>query len=151
MSAQIAALQTEPIKYIALLDGNGEEYSDQFKVALYANVLILLVDHNPSDSSPDIDRKRVKESADTQTRIRYHIQTEKGRDSIQSLYVLINKRDLWEQNPESIQAEFLASVSEVVAAWESSNLVTKVEVLRHSNFKPDDIAVLRNKLIAHIE
>ena len=151
MSAQIAALQTDPVKYIALLDGSGEEYSDQFKVALHANVLIVDVDHNISNTSADIDREIVKDSADTQDRIRYHINTDNARNAIQYLYLLINKRDLWEHNHPSTQKAFVASVNDVAKAWENSNLVTKVEVLKHSNFEPDDVAILLGTLISHLE
>ncbi|WAF75210.1 GTPase domain-containing protein [Aeromonas dhakensis] len=95
--ASIVALQTTPTKYIALLDGDGEQFSQQFKVAEHADLLLIFLDHSLGSVSTQKSKNRIEEHDKFIKQLIFHIKN--GR--IKRAHVLLNKRDLWEATDDA--------------------------------------------------
>ncbi|MEN3756541.1 GTPase domain-containing protein [Aeromonas veronii] len=90
--ASIVALQKAPTKYIALLDGDGDQFSQQFQVAEHADLLLVFLDHSLGNDSIEKSTVRIEEHDRFIKQLISHIKN--GR--IRRAHVLLNKRDLWE-------------------------------------------------------
>jgi GTPase SAR1 family protein len=151
VSAYIAALQTNPINYIALMDGQGQEFSDQFKVASPADLLIVVMDHNISHTEISTDPERTRDTLKFQKQLIGHMRSEKRKANKPRLYILANKRDLWQKQAPNDLASFRAFIREIVIEWEKSNLIEGGVIdIEHSNLSPDDIARLLEMIVSHI-
>jgi GTPase involved in cell partitioning and DNA repair len=149
VGAYIAALQTSPVEYVALIDGSGEEFSDQFQIAERADVLVMLLDHNKSATVSQIDPDRISENRDFHRQIRTHLASVREGQSKDAVYILINKRDLWQQEAGEKQRELLNVVDQLAETWRTSALAQKVVVLRHSNLSQDDVSAFLTRITAH--
>jgi hypothetical protein len=149
VTAHLVALQTSPPQHIAIIDGGGEEFVDQFKVTKYADILLVILDHNASDSDATIDHVRLDYGTTFQRQIRSYLKTERGGAPKPDVYIIGNKRDLWEG--ESGRDHFVSYLNEGLASWQASNLANKATLLIHSNFEQDDIANLVKLVASYVE
>jgi hypothetical protein len=100
VEAEILMLPGNPPAYIALLDGDGREFAQQFEILKEADLLIVFVDHNVSATQNIKSEDRLAEHD------RFIEQIEpvlKRRLSRPKIHLLFNKRDLWESGPDSTE------------------------------------------------
>ena len=139
VSALVVSLQVSPPKYLAIIDGGGEVYAQQFKLAEICDRLCIVLDHNSSDSDPQIDQSRLADQAKFLAQIRHHLDEYKAGPK-QWVHLLMNKRDLWEAL-DSSQSDILDRFChEEAEKWRHAKHAETIEARRHSNNKPDDIA-----------
>ena len=144
-TATIVPILTNPVTYLAVLDGGGESFPQQFKIAELADHLCLVVDHNNSNDDPSVSGERRIETVKFMTQIReYLLETESPKKV--SVEVLVNKRDLWETLPVKDRKTFLDFVSEETKKWKDGNFSKDVRMATHSNQNIDDVARFMNKL-----
>lgn len=132
--AAIVALQTTPTIYIALIDGDGEQFAQQFEVAEHADFLLIFLDHNLGGSSVAKSKERIKEHDGFIKQLEFHI---KQRRHISRLHVIFNKRDLWEKskNAGELQNWFKAHVDHLKQASYADEVTSDI----HSNMIAADI------------
>jgi hypothetical protein len=141
--AEILAIAGNPPKYIALLDGDGSEYIQQFDILREADIIFVFTDHNSQSNSADISESRLSE----QDRFIKQIQSViKNRSSLPAIHFLLNKRDLWERGPH---AEKLALWhAEHAERWSSGNFSSEFSSSHHSNRNTEDtslkMAIIKN-------
>ena len=128
--AVIVTLPTTPISYLALLDGAGGEFVQQFRVADNSSLLTILLDHNVSDSSPDIDQQRLKQHDDFLSQLNSYIR-DRHEDKFENIHFLLNKEDLWAGSTK--KTELLAWLNSHIATWRNSGLAKTVTASHHSN------------------
>lgn len=100
--AVIVALQTSPQRYVALIDGAGAVYSQQFRVAEHADLLVIIVDHNRSSSEPAVDDERLAAHQEFVNQLIGHLKEQLEQHPSQRpkrIHVLLNKSDLWRGSP----------------------------------------------------
>jgi Ethanolamine utilisation - propanediol utilisation len=124
VTAYIAPLVTTPVKYIAILDGGGESYAQQFAVAAPAEIICAVLDHNSSDTAATVDAGRMASHSLFMQQMRgYLSEAQKGRAGW--VHLLLNKRDLWETSSGDEKATLSNFFKEEVSKWQQGNWQTK--------------------------
>ena len=143
--ATIVPIPTNPVKYLAVLDGGGENFSQQFKIAAPADHLCLVIDHNISDHDTDVSAERKEETVEFMKQIRGHLlESESPQKSW--IEVLANKKDLWEQLSGKDRKSFTDFVNAETKKWKNGNFGKIVRMEHHSNENPNDVARFMNVL-----
>jgi hypothetical protein len=124
--------------YVALLDGRGEWYDQQFDIAAQADILLILLDHNDIDST-DPNPDRLTAQRDFGTQVRGFLNNREIRKKV--VHLLLNKSDLWQKADGAKQEEIRSFFAEQVEGWRDAfgRAVTEAE---HSNDFPEDTANL---------
>ncbi len=144
-SAYIASFQTAPPTYIAILDGGGERFSHQFKLAEQCQCLCVVIDHNASDSDIEIDAQRLEKHREFSRQIRQYLDDGSVARKIW-VRLLINKHDLW--GTLSVEKQKIISdfYTEELAYWRQGNRAASIEALVFSNEDASDVAKFVEKL-----
>lgn len=139
--AAILALQITPVTYVALLDGDGEQFAQQFEVAEQADFLLVFVDHNHSDDKVGRSKERIEDHDRFLKQLEFHISR---RKPLSRLHIVLNKRDLWEKSKNSI--ELKEWFEDHVQQWKKANIAKEITSEVHSNLISGDIG----KILRHI-
>lgn len=139
VSAHIVSLQTPPPNVIALLDGGGERYPQQFEISAHCDYLCLLVDHNESDTDHSVDPLRLKQHGEFLQQIRHYLDESKVPPK-RAIRIVINKRDLWKNASDADKAMLEKFQSEELRRWKEGNRSADISVVEHSNSSAQDIA-----------
>ena len=141
ISAYVISLLTTPPTFVAILDGGGERYPQQFKLVELSDIVLLIADHNKSDNDGTVDKKRLHDTELFFNQIRHHLD-ETGAKRKSWIHILLNKKDLWSTDVE-VRRKFLTkSLSKEEKKWKSGNYSRKVTFSIHSNESPLDVASL---------
>lgn len=144
-SAYIANFQTTPPSFIAILDGGGERFSHQFKLAEECQCLCVVLDHNSSDNDPEVDPARLGTHREFSRQIRQHLD---DISAVRKTWVrlLINKHDLWGALPLDKQKLISDFYAEELVFWRQGNRAVSIEALVFSNEDASDVARFVEKL-----
>jgi hypothetical protein len=124
--------------YIALIDGRGESYDQQFKIANQADIILVLVDHNDIETTgSNADRLTAHRAFGVQ--IRNHLSRDKSPKG--AVHVLLNKKDLWQGTGTADQQKIRQFFASEVGLWEAA-FGERVSSAEHSNDVPNDTANL---------
>lgn len=145
VAATILGSQTAPQKYCALVDGAGQEYTQQFAVIGFANVILIFVDHNVSSTDPNIDHVRLDQHRAFVDQMRSHITSHRLR--ISHVHFVLNKSDLWSSSADS--ARLRTWFDALVDDWSRLGLSTTTKA-DHSNLHPNEVTALTNELFRHV-
>jgi hypothetical protein len=126
---------------VAVLDGGGDKYPQQFKIAELCSCLCILIDHNESDTDNNIDDDRLKTHAAFLQQIRHHLDEYNPSRKLE-LCFLINKRDLWQTAPPQQINKFETFYRAEVDKWRHPDRATTIEVHPYSNGAAHDINIL---------
>lgn len=128
--AAIVALQTTPVTYIALIDGDGEQFAHQFEVVENADFILIFLDHNLGDANVAKSKERIDEHDRFIKQLEFHL---KQRKQIARVHLVLNKRDLWEKSKSSDELQDWfnthvnslkhASYADVVTSGFHSNII----------------------------
>ena len=138
-TATIVPIPTNPVTYLAVLDGGGEQFAQQFRIAESADHLCLVIDHNSSDDDPKVTNERKTETMQFMEQIRGHLIETESPTKIW-VKILVNKKDLWESLPDKDKKPFIDFVEEETKKWKNGNFSKDVLMVPHSNQDPDDVA-----------
>ncbi len=144
-TAYIVTVPTTPLSYLAVLDGGGERYSQQFKIAEPSDYLCIVLDHNISDIDPTLSDERLSEIRDFLNQVREHLVEVKAPRK-RHIEFLINKRDLWQLANTEQQNRFKQFCDEQIQKWRDGNIADSVQVYHHSNDNGDDMTRLMRVL-----
>jgi GTPase SAR1 family protein len=132
--ASIVTLQTTPAEYIALIDGDGYQYDQQFQVAEHADFLIVFIDHSLGNQETNLSSNRLDEHDRFIGQLEPHT---KRKNQVTKIHLLLNKRDLWQKSED---AEALTKWFENHASsLKKSMFPTEVTSEVHSNLNASDI------------
>ena len=145
ISATIVSLQTNPPKKIALLDGDGKNLSQQFKVVKHADTLFVFLDHNAGSSEKVILKERLYKHEEYLKQLQEYLK-EEVVDIFKQIHFVLNKRDLWEDSSD--KQMLLDWFNQIVNNWTTSNFSKKVTSSHHSNIYTHDINILMNIIIS---
>jgi hypothetical protein len=135
----VSALLHNHQTYVALLDGRGESYDQQFEIAAQADIVLILLDHNDIDST-DPNADRLAAHRDFGNQIRDYLNRRAIRKRV--VHLLLNKTDLWHKADDVSQEEIRSFFAEEVERWRSAFGGDAVTEAEHSNDLPDDTADL---------
>jgi len=138
-SAYVTSLQTTPPRYIAILDGGGERYPQQFKLAEICEYLCIVIDHNISDTDPAVDQSRLHDHEAFLKQIRHHLD-ESNAPTKQWIHFLANKHDLWKCAAPEQRLSFDSFCKNEIEKWKQGRFAKTVDLYEHSNDTPNDIA-----------
>jgi hypothetical protein len=141
ITATIALLQSSPPRKIALLDGDGKNFSQQFKVVNHSQVLIVFLDHNSGDAELTINNNRLTRHEEYLLQLEGFLKTEKV-GKIKLIHFVLNKKDLWKQI-RSVD-KLVSWFEGIVNDWSHKNFSDKVSHSQHSNNESADIIALMN-------
>jgi hypothetical protein len=141
----VAALNTNPLQFLAMLDGPGQVFANQFQIATPADILCIIIDHNLSDNETSIEETRIQEHIKFQQQLRGYLK-EQSKKPVW-IHLLLNKQDLWENNSLDKCERLKQLLKDEAKAWKDSNLVSTVTFAEHSNGRPDEIT----SLISHLQ
>lgn len=133
-----------------VLDGKGQHIPGQNDNAIIADILIVLIDHNTSNTDISIIGSRIEEHKSFVEILNHRITSTKEQ-KIGKVFFLVNKSDLWRQNsPKSI------TDWEQVAKDMFQNLYQELkrdifDYLEFSNEKTDDINLIVEKIETYLE
>ena len=133
--ATILALQSSPVTYVALLDGDGEQLPQQFEVAEKADLLLVFLDHNQGDDNIAKSKERLEEHDRFMRQLEFYMSR---RKPLTHLHLVLNKRDLWERSKgaDELRDWLAAHVSHLKGANICSDITSDV----HSNLIASDIS-----------
>lgn len=146
VTAQIVALPIAPTRYVAVLDGGGHVYQQQFTLAELCDHLCIVLDHNPSDISIEPEDERIIRHREFLEQVSNSIR-EYREAKLTSLFFLWNKRDLWEQADSDSLMKFTEFKEETIKDWRQANFASELGESMHSNELPDDVAQVVERLI----
>lgn len=144
-SAYVTSFQTSPPTYIAILDGGGERFSHQFKLAEQCQCLCVVIDHNSSDSDVDVDQVRLNAHREFSRQIRQHLDDSSSESKLW-VRLLINKHDLWGELSADKQKMISDFYTEELKLWRQGNRAHSIEALVFSNEDASDVARFVEKL-----
>jgi hypothetical protein len=142
--AYIAALQVAPPHHLAMLDGSGQEYADQFEIASLADVLCIILDHNHSNTEKSVDASRINDQLAFHQQLRRYLG--KQNRKLTWVHLLLNKRDLWENASTQERQNLTDFLKREEQSWRQSNLVKDVTSEKYSNFCADDGGIFLQKI-----
>jgi hypothetical protein len=146
VSATVISSQSAPQRYLALFDGAGQQYSQQFKILDSADILLVFVDHNAGDRDIVTDHARLEEH---QFFIRQLIDYLTANSiKLRHAHFVLNKSDLWMSGPDT--AVLRSWFDGLVTEWGRSNLSASLSHAEHSNTKPSDVTALNSVLFRHV-
>lgn len=145
-TARICALPNSKDKYVAILDGDGFDFTQQLDVLESSDCIVFVGDHNPSATEAVVVQERLKEHEYYITQFikklgSLHDRNPSSRNQIVHTRFLINKHDLWHAdfNAEQLLNELFGKLKE---KWEAGRFSKAVDVKTHSNEQPESIADL---------
>jgi len=134
----VSPLLHDHTRYIALLDGRGESYDQQFEIAAQAEIVLVLIDHNDIETTgPNPDR--LTSHHDFGIQIRDYLK--RHETSKRAVHLLLNKKDLWQNADSDDQERIRGFFSNEVDLWRAA-LGDGVSSAEHSNNVPNDTAHL---------
>ncbi len=140
ITAYIASLPTTPPKYLAILDGGGERWAQQFKIAEISDYVCIVVDHSISDDDVRVNDERVAAHAEFLKQVRHHLD-ESAAQKKGWVKLLLNKRDLWERASADEQARLIELGVSELEKWRQGRAQSATSA-RFSNERPNDVAEL---------
>lgn len=141
--AMVVQMPTLHNRAVALIDGGGQYYTDQFRVAEDAEVLIVVIDHNQSETEKRLSDVRMDEHRQFARQLREKLK--KGAPK-KLIVLLANKADIWRDISPEETAKFRAYIAEQHQVWASANLAQECVVAEHSNMSAEDMTVLTRVL-----
>ncbi len=84
---------------VAVLDGAGDLFHQQFAVADLSHVLLVVLDHNSSDQQPAVRDERLAEHAEFLRQLHTHVGAASSKP--RWVHLLTNKADLWDADKEA--------------------------------------------------
>ncbi len=139
ITAYITPLPATPVKYIAILDGGGEVFSQQFRIAELCDCLCIVLDHNPSDSDHTIIPTRLSQHKAFLEQVRHHLDNTNASQKLK-IKLLINKHDLWKLDTADRQAQLRDLCEGELKIWRDSKRGGEIDFSPHSNNIPLDVA-----------
>ena len=131
ISAFIVPLAINPIQYVAILDGNGSIYSQQFKIAKRTDMICVVLDHNELSTDSAVDDIRLDSQVELLLQLRHFF--EQFRTSRASrIHFLLNKRDLWQTADQASQTKLRAFVTAEAEKWKDGRWANEVSMSEHS-------------------
>ena len=139
ITAYVTSLQMSPPVYLAVLDGGGERFPQQFKIAELCEYLCIVLDHNKSDSDSTVDEARLSEHQQFLNQVRHHLE-ESNTQKKEWVHFLLNKHDLWQRASDTHKEQFQTFCSAELDRWKQGRFSAGVNSSPHSNSAPDDVA-----------
>lgn len=134
ISAWILRTRDRTEEVYALIDGAGEDYAQQFAIALVSDMLIFVVDHNASDTGARIVGERVEAHRRFATQLKNQLASS-DRKPLRVL-VLVNKHDQWVNSTTTDRMDDLKTAIKSILSETLSG--DSIAVREHSNFKHAD-------------
>jgi|GEM_PF-7019744 GTPase SAR1 family protein len=135
-------------KYAALLDASGQSMSLQNDIALEANILIILLDHNSSSVDRKINQARMDKHDDFLLLLKDRLQTKEHSPSW--IYFLLNKDDLWSMLSKNERQMLTGWFEKHVSDFKSLFPRTEVSHSKHSNSKTSDCTKMITQILKHL-
>jgi hypothetical protein len=133
--------------FAAFIDGRGanaNERRQQFDIGERAEVLVVILDHNDSDTGTNIDEKRIAEHRGFLEQLRKYLDQQKI--TVGKVFFILNKRDLWSRNEPGEIRELRNLYEENLREWRKLSLSFAEEVVELSAHNSDQIAELSEKI-----
>lgn len=148
LHATVSSLRNSPSTYIAMLDGAGDNVGHQFDIAEQSDIVVVLVDHNSSDSSAELDQERLRNHFEFLKQLRFRLKAKRQERPLKELLLLVNKRDLLPESGEAsaVAVRFRAELQ----AWTDVGYASKVSCRPHSNNSVDDLIAIEAIFKAHV-
>lgn len=122
-----------PNKFFALIDAAGQQFSQQFQILDESEHVFILLDHNSSETSSNIDQVRLEQHSQLLQQLAGHLR--KSPNKPKNFHFLLNKRDLWQGTAD--ETSFRTWIDQQEATWKViPNIV--FSACDHSNFKAED-------------
>lgn len=128
-------------QYVAILDGSGEQSYQQFDISVSADCLMIILDHNASDSDKTVDQNRLDEQRNFLNQLRNKLEESNSLPK-KGIKILMNKQDLWEKATSEEQKLLKDFCTEERKKWLSTDVdyaKPPISVDDHSNNKIDNI------------
>lgn len=145
--AVVVKLQTTGNQYIALIDGAGQEYGQQFDIVVNSDFLAIVLDHNESNSSISIDDNRLESHKQFVEQIERHLKKKAKRKRV---HFVLNKNDLWGKNTDLEKERMTKWYESIVKNFEQRNLSEKVTSAIHSNLESSCVTNFNNSIIEEV-
>lgn len=150
VTAQVVTIPNSPTMYLAILDGAGEWYNQQFEAAKEADFLCVILDHNYSHTDSSLSTERLNDTKRLLQQVRKILADSHLKRKVW-VEILVNKKDLWENASQLEVNDFMQFCNEEKSRWENANLADVVNINHHSNGRTSDIArfmdLLKNSLL----
>lgn len=129
-------------RHFVLLDGRGEDLTQQFAICEEASALFFVLDHNRKDDTAAVleDRKS-EQNRFVDSVVPFLARNPKHHKFI---YVLLNKRDNWERS--TAKAAFESWGESVATRLRSDADANVLNTRPHSNFRSEDLNLVWNEI-----
>jgi len=141
--ATIVSLQTTPPRVIALVDGDGKAFSQQFSVVKNSNALFVFLDHNDGNTDKTILDSRVNVHNEYLNQLNNYLRDE-SLPKFELIHFILNKRDLWELSQD--KQNLIGWFNRIETEWRAKNYAKRITTSFHSNNLASDINTLMNTI-----
>jgi hypothetical protein len=142
MHAYVFGINQTPLRFLAVLDGAGEAYHQQFQIAVNADFLAIMLDHHADPTARTLNQQRLEEHEGFLVQLRRYLHQTKH--TIKEFEFLLNKRDLWESGPS--QQQLTDWFERQLKAWREAFPGINIAGRPFSNEIPEDLAALLERL-----
>ena len=133
-----------PQTFCALVDGDGSQFSQQFEVCDHVDLLFLFLDHNPSEAQIEIADQRLRAHENFLSQLRSHLNRDDG-ESPRHIHFVLNKRDLWNNNPTS-KNTLTPWFCNIVEEWRDYGMAYQITSSYHSNWNAKDVSIMLRRI-----
>lgn len=147
LTVRIGTVIHDPTTYLAIVDGSGTSYDQQFVVTERADILIVMYDHNDIETSDKPNETRWQQHTYFGEQLRDYLTNH--HDKRRRIHLLLNKKDKWSRATPEEQKELRDWFGKEVEKWTTkygNEVVTNAE---HSNDSTQDMISLVNKIKMH--
>jgi hypothetical protein len=152
ITVHVSSIIKNPTTFLAVLDGRGEAYGQQFEVANAADILCVLIDHNSIDGQSTIGPGRLEKHVEFGDQVRSSLENEwikRPRAVPLRVHLLLNKEDEWKLSALADQSALHAVLADEEAKWRALQGVGGVSTATHTNNTVESITKLAGAIKDH--
>jgi hypothetical protein len=142
VTVHISVIIKQPATYWAIVDGRGEEYSQQFEVAEAAEILCILLDHNLVSEASSVNEDRINKHHEFGRQLRAKLEStwikRKPSHTI-PVHILLNKKDQWSKADDASRALLQGMLKTEQKEWADMTYIGSVTTADHSNSDSGDV------------
>jgi hypothetical protein len=140
--ARVFAVNQNPLGFLAVLDGSGFALHQQFTLIEHTDFLCIVLDHNKGDDGRTLEEHRLNGHVEFLDQLKTYML--ENKHNILYINFLLNKRDLWQGQPEA--KRLLAWFSQQADGWRTTFRNIEVTHFQFSNSMADDVVKLEERI-----
>jgi hypothetical protein len=133
-------------RYLAFIDGAGDQYADQFALAEASDFLCVVIDHDEKNDPHQLNKYRLEKQDEFLQQMSRHLDNKRANNPLADAHFLLNKRDIWENTNFTDKEELIQWFEKKLQNWKTARFIqsNKLSHSYHSNNRTQDMNTFEN-------